>query len=163
MKRLILVGGPMGIGKSTVGHILNELLTDSIYIEGDDGWIGIPFNLTEENKIKVINNITNSINDAFKSYNTVILGWVMDKQETIDKLLSLIKCNDLTVKSFSLISSLKVLTKRLNTDIKKGKRKIDVIDDSLRRLRIFDEVNSIKIDTSKLNPLEVANKIISNL
>ena len=50
MKRLILVGGPMGVGKSAVCRALMERLSRCLYLDGDWCWDASPFQVTEETK-----------------------------------------------------------------------------------------------------------------
>lgn len=160
MKTLYLIGGPMGVGKTTVGEALKNELPQSIYLEGDYGWNGIPFVLNEENKKKVINNIIGMINDSFTKYENVILGWVMDQQKTIDSIVNGLYENYIKVVSISLVAQPYVIKNRLQKDINSGKRKDDgVIERSLKRLPLFSELNTRKIDTTYLNVEEIVEEI----
>lgn len=47
MKRLWLIGGPMGVGKSTVGRLLQSRLPRCVYLDGDWCWDARPFVVTE--------------------------------------------------------------------------------------------------------------------
>ncbi|MFC4653131.1 hypothetical protein ACFO26_09465 [Lactococcus nasutitermitis] len=38
MKNLYLIGGPMGIGKTTVGHNSADKLSNAVYFDGDWAW-----------------------------------------------------------------------------------------------------------------------------
>lgn len=42
MKRLILIGGTMGIGKTTICQALKKDLNNSVFLDGDWCWICIP-------------------------------------------------------------------------------------------------------------------------
>ncbi len=64
MKKLIIINGTMGVGKSTVCNILLDTLKPSVYLDGDWCWNMNPFVVSEENKKMVINNITHLL----KSY-----------------------------------------------------------------------------------------------
>ena len=43
MKRLWLIGGPMGVGKSRAGRLLRDRLPRSVYLDGDWCWDARPF------------------------------------------------------------------------------------------------------------------------
>ena len=64
MKKLIIINGTMGVGKSTVCKMLLDRLVPSVYLDGDWCWNMNPFIVSEENKAMVENNITHLL----KSY-----------------------------------------------------------------------------------------------
>lgn len=152
----------MGVGKTTVGISLEKKLVDSIYIEGDSGWNGIPFVINDKNKQKVLDNIVKMIKSALKceKYQIVILGWVMDHQDIIDGIISKIDLADVKLISISLICSEETIIERLNRDLKDGKRTdIGVVERSLQRLPLFEKLKTIKIDTSFLTIEEITNLV----
>lgn len=142
MKRLYLVGGPMGVGKTTVGHALANKLENAIYIEGDLGWKDIPFFVNEENKKIVLNNIIEMVNSAFSNdYQNVILGWVMDLQSTIDEIVSKTIAKGIKIYSISLIANPETITLRLENDFKSGVRKDEgVVERSIKRIPHYDSL-----------------------
>ena len=50
MKRLYLIGGTMGVGKTTVCQILKKQLPGSVFLDGDWCWDSSPFQVTQETK-----------------------------------------------------------------------------------------------------------------
>ena len=56
-KTLYLIGGPMGVGKTTVCRELNRLLPASVMLDGDWCWCANPFQVTPETKRMVLDNI----------------------------------------------------------------------------------------------------------
>ena len=50
MKRLYLLGGTMGVGKTTVSQQLKQDLPNSVFLDGDWCWDADPFQVTEETK-----------------------------------------------------------------------------------------------------------------
>ena len=50
MKKLILISGTMGIGKSTITEELSKQTKQSVYLDGDWCWMMNPFIVNEENK-----------------------------------------------------------------------------------------------------------------
>ena len=53
MKNLYLIGGTMGVGKTTVCRQLKEDLPRSVFLDGDWCWDASPFQVTEETKTMV--------------------------------------------------------------------------------------------------------------
>lgn len=66
MKTLYLVGGTMGVGKSTVCQILKRRLSDSVFLDGDWCWDAHPFQVTEETKSMVMENICFLLNQFLR-------------------------------------------------------------------------------------------------
>lgn len=62
MKRLYLLGGTMGVGKTTVSQQLKQDLPNSVFLDGDWCWDADPFQVTEETKSMVIRNICYLLN-----------------------------------------------------------------------------------------------------
>ena len=58
MKTLIFINGPMGVGKSVVCKALLERLTPGVYLDGDWCWNMNPFQVTDETRAMVLDNIT---------------------------------------------------------------------------------------------------------
>ena len=57
MKRLFLIGGPMGVGKSAVCEQLVKRLQPGVYLDGDWCWHMRPFSVTDATKAMVMDNI----------------------------------------------------------------------------------------------------------
>lgn len=58
MKKLIMINGTMGVGKTSVSTELLKMLTPGVYLDGDWCWYMHPFEVTEETKKMVLDNIT---------------------------------------------------------------------------------------------------------
>ena len=57
MKHLYLIGGTMGVGKTTACQKLKHKLPDSVFLDGDWCWDMHPFQVTPETKKMVMENI----------------------------------------------------------------------------------------------------------
>ena len=64
MKKLYLIGGTMGVGKTTTCQVLKRKLDRSVFIDGDWCWDMHPFIVDEETKTMVMNNIVYQLNNA---------------------------------------------------------------------------------------------------
>ena len=63
MKNLYLIGGTMGVGKTTVCQSLKRLLPKAVFLDGDWCWDADPFVVTEETKAMVMDNICHVLNN----------------------------------------------------------------------------------------------------
>ncbi len=161
-KRLYLIGGAMGIGKTTVSQILKKRLDRAVLLDGDWCWDGDPFVVTEETKEMVLKNICFLLNGFLhcSAYENIIFCWVMDQQETISRILSELDLSGCDVTNISLVCSRQALEERLGSDIEKGIRQPDVLERSLERLGRYEGVDTMKIDVSRLSPEGAAEVIM---
>ncbi|MBR4062948.1 MAG: AAA family ATPase, partial [Clostridia bacterium] len=89
MKTLYMIGGTMGVGKTTVCQQLKRDLQNSVFLDGDWCWDASPFQVTDETKAMVTNNICYLLNNFLKcsAYDNIIFCWVMHEQRIIDSIL----------------------------------------------------------------------------
>ena len=87
MKKLILINGTMGVGKSTVSKELMKRLQPSVYLDGDWCWNMNPFVVNEENKQMVLRNIGFLLRSYLEnsSYEYVIFCWVMHQEQIVSR------------------------------------------------------------------------------
>lgn len=161
-KNLYLIGGPMGVGKSTVGSCLKSSLPGSVYLDGDWCWDMHPFQVTEETRSMVMENISFLLNQFLHCSlcQHIIFTWVMHRQEIVDDLLSRLDTEGCQVHQISLVCHPEVLRARLEGDVAAGRRNMDVIPRSLAYLPLYQSVNGQHIDTSNLTAAETAAHII---
>ena len=78
MKTLYLIGGTMGVGKTTISQQLKHSLDNSVFLDGDWCWDGHPFQVNEETKAMVIDNICYVLNNflSCSAYDNIIFCWV---------------------------------------------------------------------------------------
>ena len=162
MKTLYLIGGTMGIGKTTVSQQLKQDLPNSVFLDGDWCWDASPFQVTEETKAMVTDNICYLLNSFLhcSAYENVIFCWVMHQQSIIDSILEKLDAKNCDVKCISLITDEINLRKRLTADVENGIRAADVIDRSVARISLYQTLDTIKIDTSNKTVQMIADEII---
>ncbi len=162
MKALYLIGGPMGVGKTTVCQALKRLLPNSVFLDGDWCWDADPFQVTPETKAMVMDNICHTINNflACSAYENVIFGWVMDRPSILDELKSRLELTGVEVHAVSLVCTPEQLAERLARDVARGLRTPDVVDRSLQRLPLYDALDTYKVDTTGRTVEEVAEGIV---
>ncbi len=163
MKTLYLIGGTMGVGKTAVCKQMKSLLNSSVLLDGDWCWDANPFQVTEETKTMVIDNICHLLNNFIhcSAYENIIFCWVMHRQDIINKLLEKLDVKQCEVKVISLICDEKTLKTRLKKDIDNGIRKADVIERSIERLPQYKQLNTILIDTTSKSIDSVAKEVLT--
>ena len=150
MKKLHLIGGPMGVGKTSACGYLKQLLPQSVFLDGDWCWDADPFQVTEETKAMVMDNICHLLNNFIRctAYEHVIFCWVMHEQSIIDSILRALDADGCDIKAVSLLCDAETLRERLLEDVRRGVRTADVIERGLVRLMQCQSLNTWKIDTA---------------
>ena len=161
MKTLYIIGGTMGVGKTTVCQLLKQDLLNSVFLDGEWCWDASPFQVTDETKAMVINNICYLLNNFIKCslYENIIFCWVMHEQSIIDSILKKLDSQNCDVKCVSLIADEKTLCERLSKDVERGIRSEDVIERSIARIPMYQTLNTVKIDTNAKTAPVIANEI----
>lgn len=161
MKNIYLIGGPMGVGKTSVSLELVKQLPNSVLLDGDWCWNSNPLIVNEETKRMVIENICFLLNQfiSSKSYENIVFCWVMDHQSIIDSILAGLK-DEFNTKIISLLCSDSTLISRLRKDIDSGSREETIIERSLARLPLYEDIDSVKIYTNNKTIKEIVREIV---
>ena len=162
MKHLYIIGGTMGVGKTTVCRILKEKLEGSVFLDGDWCWDMHPFQVTEETKRMVQENIVFILNNFLSctAYDHVIFCWVLHQQNIIDDLLARLRTDNCEVHLISLVCTPWELARRIQKDVEAGIRGEDAVGRSLSRLALYDSLSTLKLDVTELTPEETAGQIL---
>lgn len=162
MKQLYLIGGTMGVGKTTVCQQLKSELPNSVFLDGDWCWDANPFQVTDETKAMAMDNICHLLNNFLRCsvYENVIFCWVMHQQGIIDSITQKLDTVNCDVKVISLMTDAGCLKERLMMDVAKGIRSVDVVERSTERIPLYQELNSIKIDTCNKSVRAIVKEII---
>ena len=162
MKNIYLIGGTMGVGKTATCRIMKYKLNNSVFLDGDWCWDMHPFQVTEETKKMVQENICFLLNNFIKCslYENIIFCWVMHEQHIIDYITSHIDTQNCKVHAISLVCSEAALQARLIKDVEAGIRTEDIIKRSVERLPLYEKLNTIKVDVSDITPEQAADYII---
>lgn len=161
MKTLYLIGGTMGVGKTTVSEQLKRDLPRSVFLDGDWCWDASPFQVTEETKAMVIDNICYLLNNFLRcsAYENIIFCWVMHEQSIIDSIVEKLDTQNCNLKYISLIADESNLRRRLEADVEKGIRSADVTHRSIARIQMYQKLNTVKIDTNNKTVQMIADEI----
>ena len=162
MKRLILVGGPMGVGKSAVCEELLRRLEPGVYLDGDWCWHMSPFSVTEGTKAMVLDNICHLLQSFLRcsAYQNIVFCWVLDRPEIWQAVESGLRPHGAQVVRIALTCAPETLAERLGRDIEAGVRAPDVLPRSLRRLPLFEALPGVTLlRTDGLTPRSVARRM----
>ncbi|MGG7151094.1 AAA domain-containing protein [Clostridium carnis] len=161
-KKLIIINGVMGIGKTTICKELYKKLENSFWLDGDSCWMMNPFIVNEENKKMVLDNITYILNNFLKNSSTkyVVFNWVIPTDDIMNDVLGRIDVADISIYKITLMSSKDELVKRIGKDIKLGLRDKGNIKRSLERFDLYHNMNTQKLDTSKKTVENIVQEII---
>ncbi len=162
MKKLYIICGTMGVGKTAVSLYLKEKLPNAVLLDGDWCWSADPFQVNEETKTMVIDNICHVLNNfiACSAYENIIFCWVLHKKEIIDNILEKLNIINCDVKVISLLASVCTLKDRIMKDVNSSKRSIDVLERSIARLSLYQELPSIKINTDNKDVYQIVDEIV---
>ncbi|MFR6072126.1 AAA family ATPase [Faecalitalea cylindroides] len=157
MKHVYLIGGPMGIGKSTICNQLNQDLDHSVFLDGDWCWNMDPFIVNQDTKNMVLDNITHCLNNFIHTpgIENIIFCWVMHKQDIINQIIQKLDTEGVDIHLISLICEKEELIKRMLID----RRDNQTIRKSLQYLELYKDLDTQKIDVTTLDVQKTVDKI----
>lgn len=157
MKHVYLIGGPMGIGKSTICNQLNQDLDHSVFLDGDWCWNMDPIIVNQDTKNMVLDNITHCLNNFIHTpgIENIIFCWVMHKQDIIDQIIQKLDTEGVDIHLISLICEKEELIKRMLID----RRDNQTIRKSLQYLELYKDLDTQKIDVTTLDVQKTIDKI----
>lgn len=162
MKRLIMIGGTMGVGKTTVSHLLKKELDHSVMLDGDWCWDMHPFIVNDETKKMVMDNIVYQLQSFIHCsvIENIIFCWVLHDQSIIDEICQRLDTSQCQVYSISLLCDEDTLRQHLQKDIDLKIRDESVIERSLERMGHYHDLLTYKIDISSLSPKEIVECVL---
>lgn len=162
-KKLIFIGGTIGVGKTACMSELKKLLPRCACLEGDSCADLARVQKGKEIDRLVLENIACVLGNFIScpQIETVIFAWSMHERNIADKLLSRLGVSDFDFYHVTLTASREAVAARLSWDIRRGSRRSSQLVYALDRLPLYDSVDSIKLETDRRTPRELALKIFS--
>jgi broad-specificity NMP kinase len=156
-KKLIIINGTMGVGKTFVCKILYKQIHNSIFLDGDWCWEMNPWNTNEENKNMVLDNISYLLNNFLKNttIENIIFCWVLHEETIIKNILDKLLSNNYKLYIITLMCSEKELIKRMEND----KRDKNSISNSINRIKLYKNMKTNKINTDNKGIEEIVKEI----
>ena len=89
-KHLVVLNGPMGVGKTAVGKRLADRLAPALFLDGDWCWDLHPFTVTADTKALVLKNIRTFLENglACPAVETLVFVWVLQEEAAALELLA---------------------------------------------------------------------------
>ena len=161
MKKIYLIGGAMGVGKTTVMLSITIIFVSSVTWNGSESQHQSPSRKTLFDnfvfKICASHLLNNFIHCS--AYDNIIFCWVMHEQSIIDDILSRLDHKDCKVYCVSLVCDPDVLSERLRKDIEQGVRLPSIIEKSISYLPKYRLLYTKRIDVSNSSPNQIADEI----
>lgn len=151
MAQLVLLGGPPGVGKSTV--LKSSLLNGFSCLEADDIWAPNKIGTRQE----AISEVIRAVKANLSSSNTVILSWVFARSELYTPFYNYF-ANLTSLQSIYLVCDSKTLASRLEA---RGTATQEHY--SLEKFRLIHALPFKKIDTTGKAPEIVAQILINTI
>ncbi len=159
--RVIIINGPMGVGKTTVGKYIAENYSGTAFIDGDWCFDLHPFVGNHETKTMAIDNILHMIDNYQKCSvcKMIVLVWLMDEQWVYQEIVDGISDMGLEAQSVVLTCDKNNLISRWENDKTCEWRTQEWLEVSLQSLLFFSSLKN-SIDTSGLTVDRTADLIM---
>lgn len=163
MKKLIILNGTMGVGKTRTCQKLNKRLEQCVFLDGDWCWQMDPFIVNEETKAMVEDNIAYLLNNFLRcsEFEHVLFCWVLHKEEILKRILNHLNRQSFDLYVFTLTCPKDALKARIQKDIDRNIRSEDQVDQSIEKSSHFDAMSTCKVDTSYKDIDQVADEILT--
>lgn len=158
-KKLIIINGAPGVGKTTTCRELQRLLDRNVWLDGDWCWMTNPWILTEETRKMAEGNIAFLL-DSFlncSEYKFVLFSWIFRSDEVFNHILERLQATDFVLQKFTLMCNENAFRDRLEA----AGRERNKIAECLESLHSCETTDSVKIDTTQKSIIKVA-RILHN-
>ena len=159
--KVVIINGPMGVGKTAVGKCIADQIKGTAFIDGDWCLDLHPFVGNRETKEMAIDNILHMISNyrACSLCQMIVLVWLMDDQWVRERIMDGVSCMELDVQYITLVCSPDELVHRWRNDHACEWRTNEWLEVSLRSLPAFEQMEN-RLDTSGYSIEQVAEIIM---
>ena len=159
--KVIILNGPMGVGKTTVGKYIADQNPGTAFIDGDWCMDLHPFIGNQETKAIAVDNILHMIGNYLNCSvcSMIVLVWLMDDPWVIQRIMEGLSALQAEVKNVTLVCDRENLIRRWKNDRKCNWRTDEWLNVSLKSLPGFECLDNT-IDTSHLPVEQIADLII---
>ena len=160
--KVIVINGPMGVGKTTVGKIIAEKNPGTAFIDGDWCMDLHPFVGNRETKVMAVDNILHMVGNYQQcaACRMVVLVWLMDDARVREKIMDGLARLQAEVQSVTLICDRESLVRRWKNDRNCEWRTAEWLEASLASLPGFTSLENV-IDTGDRSAEDVAEMILN--
>ena len=159
--KVIIINGPMGVGKTVTGKLIAEKKPGTAFIDGDWCMDIHPFVGNRETKAMAVDNILHMIGNYQKcsECKMVVLVWLMDDPWVLRSMMDGLTDLQTEVKSVTLICDRETLIRRWRNDHHCEWRTDQWLEVSLTSLPYFLSMEDV-IDTGGMSADQVADAIM---
>ena len=159
--RAIIINGPMGVGKTTVGKYIADKYPGTAFIDGDWCMDLHPFVGSRETRSMAVDNILHMAANYRKCSvcRMIVVVWLMDDPEIVRAITDGLSRLQMEVKSVTLVCDGEQLTGRWKNDHDCWWRTDEWLDVSLKSLPGFTAMENT-IDTGGLSVEQIAEQIM---
>ena len=159
--KVIVINGPMGVGKTTAGKLIANKYPGTAFIDGDWCMDIHPFIGNRETKAMAIDNILHMIGNYQKcsECKMVVLAWLMDDQWVLRRIADGLAALRAEVKNVTLVCGRETLISRWKNDRACEWRTDRWLDVALASLPFFASLDNT-LDTDELSAEQAAETII---
>ena len=159
--KVIIINGPMGVGKTATAKFIAEKNPGTAFIDGDWCMDIHPFVGNRETKAMAVDNILHMIQNYQKctACRMVVLAWLMDDPWALQSIMDGLAALQAEIKSVTLICDRETLIWRWENDRNCDWRTDQWLDISLASLPYFAAMENA-IETGTLSVSQVADKIM---
>ena len=158
--KVIVINGPMGVGKTTVGKRIAEKNPGTAFIDGDWCMDLHPFVGNRETREMAVDNILHMIGNYQKcsACRMVVLVWLMDDPQVVRRIAEGIAALGAGMRSVTLVCDRETLVSRWENDRGCEWRTEEWLEVSLKSLERFAAMENT-VDTAGLTPDRIAEII----
>lgn len=158
--KAIVINGPMGVGKTTVGKIIAEKHPGTAFIDGDWCMDLHPFVGSEETRAMAVDNILHMAGNYLRcsACRMIVLVWLMDDPRVVRQVTEGLSALGAEVKDVTLTCSRESLVRRWKADRDCAWRTDEWLEAALRSLPQFAAMENT-IDTDRLTPAQAAESV----
>ena len=159
--KVIILNGPMGVGKTTVGKLIAEKYPGTAFIDGDWCMDLHPFVGSRETKTMAVDNILHMISNYMKCSvcKMIVLVWLMDDPWVLQSVTDGLSALQAEIKNVTLICDRENLLRRWENDHACEWRTAEWLNVSLASLPVFSAMENT-LNTAGLSPELVADLIL---
>lgn len=159
--KVIVINGPMGVGKTTVGKLIADSSPGTAFIDGDWCMDIHPFVGNRETKAMAVDNILHMIGNyqQCSECNMAVLVWLMDDAWVRQRIMEGLSVLQTEPRYFTLICDRESLIRRWENDKGCEWRTDKWLEASLNSLSCFASMENV-IDTGNLSAEQVAETIL---
>ncbi len=160
MSTFTLIGGPPGVGKTTMAPLLADKLQPCAWIDADDLWRIHPFEVTAQTKRIVESNLIHNVRQFLEGgYQHVFAIWVLHRRDLIERLVEAVQPLSTSTLVIHLTAPADVLRHRVEQEPQRGR----AMERALERLGEVDALPYPKIQTGRLMPAQIAELVCQHI